>query len=159
MDLEWGGETDFGCYARILQERLNNSKKKLNQVNLKTTHSLNPDHQMYKYSVLSPSELPWRNGIVECVACYRIGLVFKMSFFNWYSGGVESNWVHSALRPPVRLLCQSQWLRWWRNLWNDDWQGKPKYSEKTCTSVALSTTDPQMLPGCEPGPPWWEASD
>jgi hypothetical protein len=24
----------------------------------------------------------------------------------------------------------------------NDWQGKPKYSEKTCTSDALSTTDP-----------------
>jgi hypothetical protein len=27
-------------------------------------------------------------------------------FFNWYGGGVESNWVHSALRPPIWLLCQ-----------------------------------------------------
>jgi hypothetical protein len=27
-------------------------------------------------------------------------------FFNWYSGGVESNWVHSALRSPIGLLCQ-----------------------------------------------------
>jgi hypothetical protein len=28
------------------------------------------------------------------------------------------------------------------NWWNDDWQGKPKYSEKTCPSVTLSTTNP-----------------
>jgi hypothetical protein len=27
-------------------------------------------------------------------------------FFNLYSEGVESNWVHSALRPPIGLLCQ-----------------------------------------------------
>jgi hypothetical protein len=27
-------------------------------------------------------------------------------FLNWYSGGVESNWVHSALRPLLGLLCQ-----------------------------------------------------
>jgi hypothetical protein len=26
-------------------------------------------------------------------------------FFNWYLG-VESNWIHSALRPPIGLLCQ-----------------------------------------------------
>jgi hypothetical protein len=26
--------------------------------------------------------------------------------FNSNSGGVESNWVHSALRPPICLLCQ-----------------------------------------------------
>jgi hypothetical protein len=30
----------------------------------------------------------------------------EMYFLNWYSGGVESNWVHSALRPPIGLLCQ-----------------------------------------------------
>jgi hypothetical protein len=29
-------------------------------------------------------------------------------FFNLYSGGVESNWVHSVLRPPIGLLCQSR---------------------------------------------------
>jgi hypothetical protein len=26
-------------------------------------------------------------------------------FLNWYSGGVESNWVHSTLRPLIGLLC------------------------------------------------------
>jgi hypothetical protein len=34
------------------------------------------------------------------------------------------------------------------------WQGKPKYSEKTCPDATLSTR-----PGREPGPPRWEASD
>jgi hypothetical protein len=34
------------------------------------------------------------------------------------------------------------WLWWWRNLWNDNWQEKPKYSEKTCPSAGLSTTNP-----------------
>jgi hypothetical protein len=32
------------------------------------------------------------------------------------------------------------WL--WSNLWNEDWQRKPKYSEKTCPSATLSTTNP-----------------
>jgi hypothetical protein len=51
------------------------------------------------------------------------------------------------------------WLWWWRNWWNDDWQGKSKYSEKTCHSAALSSTNPTCLPGPEPTPPRWEASD
>jgi hypothetical protein len=34
------------------------------------------------------------------------------------------------------------WLWWWRIWWNEDWQGKPKYSEKTCPSAILSTTNP-----------------
>jgi hypothetical protein len=42
------------------------------------------------------------------------------------------------------------WL--WRNWWNEEWQGKPKYSEKTYPSVTLSTTNPTWLdPGLNPG--------
>jgi hypothetical protein len=33
----------------------------------------------------------------------------------------------------------------WRNWWNEEWQGKPKYSEKTCPSAILSTTNPTRL--------------
>jgi hypothetical protein len=29
-----------------------------------------------------------------------------LKFFSWYSGGVESNWFHSALQTPIGLLCQ-----------------------------------------------------
>jgi hypothetical protein len=45
--------------------------------------------------------------------------------------------------------------RWWwlrRNWWNEDWQGKPKYSEKTYPNATLSTTNPTWLdPGSNPG--------
>jgi hypothetical protein len=42
------------------------------------------------------------------------------------------------------------WL--WRNWWNDDLQGKPKYSDKTCPSATLSTTNPTWIdPGLNPG--------
>jgi hypothetical protein len=38
------------------------------------------------------------------------------------------------------------------NWWNEDWQGKPKYSEKACPSATLSTTNPTSLdPGLNPG--------
>jgi hypothetical protein len=30
----------------------------------------------------------------------------------------------------------------WSSQWNENWQGKPKYSEKTCLSATLSTTNP-----------------
>jgi hypothetical protein len=44
------------------------------------------------------------------------------------------------------------WL-WWRRIWwNEDWQGKPKYSEKTCPSATLATTNPTWSdPGLNPG--------
>jgi hypothetical protein len=46
----------------------------------------------------------------------------------------------------------------WSNWWNEDWQGKTKYSEKTCASATLSTTnptspDPESNPGRRGGKP------
>jgi hypothetical protein len=36
-----------------------------------------------------------------------------------------------------------RWLWGWRIWWNERfWQGKPKYSEKTCPDATLSTTNP-----------------
>jgi hypothetical protein len=64
----------------------------------------------------------------------QYGYIF---FFNSHSGGW--NWVHSARRP-VYCTCPG-WLWWWRIWWNEDWQGKPKYSEETCSSATLSTTN------------------
>jgi hypothetical protein len=44
-----------------------------------------------------------------------------------------------------------RWWWLWRNWWNEDWQGKPKYSENTCPSATLSTTNPTWLdPGLNP---------
>jgi hypothetical protein len=44
------------------------------------------------------------------------------------------------------------WLWWWTIWWNEDWQGKPKYSEKTCPIATLSTTNPTWPdPGSNPG--------
>jgi hypothetical protein len=69
-------------------------------------------------------------------------------FFNSNGGGWSPNWVHSARRP---LTCPG-WLWWWRIWWNEDWQGKPKYSKKTCPSVTLFTTNPTWPdPGLNPG--------
>jgi hypothetical protein len=53
------------------------------------------------------------------------------------------------------LIYFRMWL-WWRSGWNERfWQGKPKYSEKTCPDATFSTTNPTW----RPGPPRWEASD
>jgi hypothetical protein len=34
--------------------------------------------------------------------------------------------------------------RAWSGRWNENWQRKPKYSEKTCPSAILSTTNPRL---------------
>jgi hypothetical protein len=44
------------------------------------------------------------------------------------------------------------WWWGWRIWWNEDWQAKPKYSEETCPSATLSTTNPTWPdPGWNPG--------
>jgi hypothetical protein len=61
--------------------------------------------------------------------------------------GGESSLVHSALRPLIGQL----WL-WWRIWRKGDWQGKPKYSEKTHPRATLSTINPNGLdPGSDQG--------
>jgi hypothetical protein len=41
--------------------------------------------------------------------------------------------------------------------WNDDWQGKQKYSEKTCPNAVLSITNPYTLcPEANPGRRGWK---
>jgi hypothetical protein len=62
-------------------------------------------------------------------------------------GGIK---VHSTPRPPMAYCASPGWLWWWRNRWNN-WQGKPNYSEKTCPSAALSTTNPTCCPYANPG--------
>jgi hypothetical protein len=45
-----------------------------------------------------------------------------------------------------------RWVWWWGIWWNEDWQGKPKYLEKTWRSANLSTTNPTPPdPGSNPG--------
>jgi hypothetical protein len=68
------------------------------------------------------------------------------------------NWVHSARRPLLAYCTCPWWLWGWRIWWNEDLQGKPKYSEKTYPSANLSTTnptwpDPFSKPGRRGGKP------
>jgi hypothetical protein len=52
------------------------------------------------------------------------------------------DWVHLVRRPLFGLLYQPHMINdKWSSRWNENWQGKPKYSEKTCLSATLSTTN------------------
>jgi hypothetical protein len=47
----------------------------------------------------------------------------------------------SATNWPIVPGQNDRW-RMWSSRWKENWQGKPKYSEKTCPSATLSTTNP-----------------
>jgi hypothetical protein len=50
--------------------------------------------------------------------------------------------MHGFPKIPWRGMWMTCWGWLWSNWWNEDWQGKPKYSEKTRPSAILSTTNP-----------------
>jgi hypothetical protein len=50
-------------------------------------------------------------------------------------GTSTTNW-------PIVPAPDDRWWWMWSSRWNETCQGKPKYSEKTCPSATLSTTNP-----------------
>jgi hypothetical protein len=73
-------------------------------------------------------------------------------------GGVQTGSTRHRSHLLFYCACPG-WLWRWRIIrWNVNWQGNPKYSEKTCPSAILSTTnptwpDPGLNPGCRGGKP------
>jgi hypothetical protein len=66
----------------------------------------------------------------------------RWDWVSWYCGHY---W-------PIVPAPDDRWWWLWRNWWNEDWQGNPKYPEKTCPSATLSTTNLTWLdPGSNPG--------
>jgi hypothetical protein len=91
------------------------------------------------------------NGRADCIP---EGLFF-FSFSGW--GETESTW-YVAHCWPIVPAPDDRWWWLWSSRSNEDWQGKPKYSEKTCRSDTLSTTNPTWPdlgsnPGCRGGKP------
>jgi hypothetical protein len=65
-------------------------------------------------------------------------------------GGVQTGSTRHVGHLSAYCTCPG-WLWRWRNWWNE-WQGKPKYSEKTCPDATFSTTNPTWPdPGLNPG--------
>jgi hypothetical protein len=75
-------------------------------------------------------------------------VTFFFSFSGW--GETESTWYVGHCCPIVPAPDDRWWL--WSSWWNEDWQGKQKYSEKSCPSATLSTTNPKWPDlGSNPG--------
>jgi hypothetical protein len=74
--------------------------------------------------------------------CRLLGVIPIHFFFLVPWGGVRpcplGTW---ATKWPVFPALNDRW--WvWSSRWNENWQGKSKYSEKTCPSATLSITNP-----------------
>jgi hypothetical protein len=87
--------------------------------------------------------------------CHSVKLRFEWFFFliRIVGGRVQAGSTRHVGHWMAYFTCPG-WLWWWRIWWNENWQGKPKYSEKTCPSATLSTTNPTWPdPGCGGGQP------
>jgi hypothetical protein len=72
-------------------------------------------------------------------------LIVHYSFLFSHGGGGGSGVLSGSTRHVGHWMAYCTcpgWLWWWRIRWNEDWQAKPKYSEKTYPSATLSTTNP-----------------
>jgi hypothetical protein len=70
------------------------------------------------------------------------GGLWEGSFFFVSWGGVRlSPLGTSATNWPILPAPDDIWWMW-NSRWNENWQVKPKYSEKTCPSATLSTINP-----------------
>jgi hypothetical protein len=78
---------------------------------------------------------------------YGGGFFFKFLAWNFFlicRVGVESNWVHSTLRPLIGLLCQPRVIMMMEKL--VEW----------LAGETLSTTNPTCSPDSEPGSSGWK---
>jgi hypothetical protein len=77
-------------------------------------------------------------------------LVEKLFFFIWCRGGGGVNWVYSALRPPIGLLCQPLVIMIMENL--VEWlAGETEVLGENLPQLRFVHHKLHMLPGREPG--------
>jgi hypothetical protein len=80
-----------------------------------------------------------------------------MIIFLLFSHGVWLSPLDTAATVwPIVPAPDDRWW-WWlcSSRWNANWQGTPKYLEKTCLNATLSTTNPTWLHrGSNPGRRW-----
>jgi hypothetical protein len=93
-----------------------------------TTCSVDSQHQIWSQSV----QMHQRWNI-------QMSLIF---FFNLRTvgGGIQTGSTRHFGHSFAYCTCPG-WLWEWR-IWCNEWQGKPKYLEKTCPDATLSTTNP-----------------
>jgi hypothetical protein len=151
---------------RTKKQQRNNKNKKKNNLRLFTLR-----HGLLKLSVYLKTAFSTKTHLAEGATefdkvayvpnrntdtdCFEDrGAIFSASnifLIRIVGGGVQAGSTRHVGHLMAYCTCLG-WLWWWRIWWNEDWRGKSKYSEKTCPSATLSTTNPTWPdPGSNPG--------
>jgi hypothetical protein len=71
--------------------------------------------------------------LIDLYVIERLCVELYVIIFYYYSywGETESTWLSGHYWPIVAAPDNGLWWLW-SNQWNEGWQGKPKYSGKTC---------------------------
>jgi hypothetical protein len=72
-------------------------------------------------------------------------ILLNIDFFKYLGGVRLSPLGTSATNWPIVPAPGDRWWWVWSSRWNENWQGKPKYWEKTCPSATLSTTKYRLI--------------
>jgi hypothetical protein len=95
-----------------------------------TSDFFGPCH-LFTISLLNESEMQFGNPRRKCL---------YTSYFHYSWGEVRMSPLGTpATIGPVVPAPDDRWL--WSSWWNENWQGKPKYSEKTTLSSTSSATN------------------
>jgi hypothetical protein len=104
--------------------------------------------------------LPDRNEKCGCISVYiHVSKTHRVEGEGFsIASGVGLSPLYCGHFWPFVSAPDDRWGWLWSNWWNEDWQGKPKYSDKTCPSATLFTTnhtspDPGSNPGRRSGKP------
>jgi hypothetical protein len=76
------------------------------------------------------------------LACSKIRWNIWVRFLSFFGWGETESTRYVGHCWPIVPAPDDMWWWLWSSWWNEDWQGKPKYSEKTCPSATFSTTNP-----------------
>jgi hypothetical protein len=93
-------------------------------------------------SAILPLMILWNYQLWKFGGPEWLDILTKLTFFFKLPG---SDFGYCGHNWPIVPTPDDRWWWLWRNWWYEDWRGKPKYSEKTCPSATLSTTNPTWL--------------
>jgi hypothetical protein len=88
---------------------------------------------------------PLERAIYSCLSrtSQIIEVRYSWIFFVVSWGGVRLSLLGtSTTNWPIVPALDDRWWWMWSSRWNENWQGKQKYSEKTCPSATMSTINP-----------------